>query len=127
MRIFKNKTFKRIYAFASLVLIYVLVYTFITEQLSDITYGDYLEKDIDSIVENQEDVGLIFIGASRLYHGMIPSVFEEKLGYDNVLIAATAIQPMCGTYYYMKELVETVKPEIKQWNRRFNFNNRNCW
>lgn len=111
MRIFKNKTFKRIYAFASLVLIYVLVYTFITEQLSDITYGDYLEKDIDSIVENQEDVGLIFIGASRLYHGMIPSVFEEKLGYDNVLIAATAIQPMCGTYYYMKELVETVKPE----------------
>ena len=63
MRIFKNKTFKRIYAFASLVLIYVLVYTFITEQLSDITYGDYLEKDIDSIVENQEDVGLIFIVA----------------------------------------------------------------
>jgi len=111
MRIFKNKTFKRIYALVSLVLIYILAYTFITRQLSDVTYGNYFEKDIDAVVENGEDAGLIFIGASRLYHAMIPSVFEEKLGYDNVLVAATATQPICGTYYYLKELIETVKPE----------------
>ncbi|MBQ7360447.1 MAG: hypothetical protein IJW63_10165 [Lachnospiraceae bacterium] len=111
MQVFKNKTFKRIFALLSFVFIFCVTYYVITDQLSSTTYGTYFQKDIEEIKANEEEVGLIFFGASRLYHAMVPSIFEEKMGYENVLVAATATQPLSGTYYYMKELVETVKPE----------------
>ncbi len=111
MQVFKSRTFKRIYSVVSFVVIFAIVYTVITKELADTTYASYFENDIKAIVENEEDVELIFFGASRLYHAVIPEVFEEKLGYDNVLIAATAMQPISGTYYYMKDMLETVQPE----------------
>lgn len=111
MQVFKNKTFKRLFGLVSFVVIYFLVYTFITNELSNVTYGTYFKADLDEIIENEEEVDMIFFGASRLYHSMLPSVFEENMGYENVLVAATATQPISGTYYYMKELLDVVHPK----------------
>lgn len=111
MQVFKSKIFKRVYSLVTLVIIFTICYELVTACLEKVTYATYFNKEIDEIIENDETVDLLFVGTSRLYHSMIPSVFEKKLGCDNVLVAATATQPMCGTYYYLKDLVETVHPK----------------
>lgn len=111
MQVFSNKTFKRIFALVSLMVLLVLVYVVVTKQLENVTYATYFNAELEEIEKNKESVDLVFVGSSRLYHSMVPSILEEKLGYDNVLVAATATQPICGTYYYLKDLVERVKPQ----------------
>lgn len=112
MQVFKSKTFKRIFAIVSLVVLLVIAYVVITEQLRNVTYATYFNEELQEILDNQEEVDLVFVGSSRLYHSMVPRIFEEKLGFDNVLVAATATQPICGTYYYLKDLVERVNPKM---------------
>jgi len=111
MQVFKGKLFRRIFSLITLVAVFIVSYAFVTEKLSNTTYRTYFEHDIDEILKNGESVDLVFVGASRMYQSMVPSILEEKLGYENVLVGSTATQPICGTYYYMKELIETVHPK----------------
>ena len=111
MRLFKSKAFKRIYSLVTLVLILVVTYNFITDELNNVTFARYMEEELKPIRENKEDVELIFFGSSRVYQAFRPSIFEEKLEYENVVLGATASQPMCGSYYYMKEMIEEFHPQ----------------
>lgn len=111
MQVFKSKTFKRIVSLAVLLLMLIGTYTIITETLSDTTYRTYFEKDVKKIKDNNEDVDIVFVGASRMYMSIVPSVLEEKLGVSNVLVGSTATQPICGSYYYIKELIKDVHPK----------------
>lgn len=111
MQVFKNKTFKRIFSILSLIALLIVIYAVVTNQLKNVTYATYFNAELQEIEENKETVDLVFVGSSRLYHSIVPSILEEKLGYDNVLVAATATQPICGTYYYLKDLIERVHPK----------------
>ncbi len=111
MQAFKSKTFKRIISLVVFLAMLVGAYALITETLADATYGTYLEKDVKKIKDNNENVDIVFVGASRMYMSIVPSVLEDKLGLSNVLVCSTATQPICGSYYYIKELIEDVHPK----------------
>lgn len=111
MQLFKSKTFKRIFALVTLVLLLGFTYRFITDEFNNVTFGIYMEEELKKIRESGEEVDLIFFGSSRVYQSFMPSIFEEKLGYENVILGATASQPICGSYYYMKELIEQFHPK----------------
>lgn len=124
MQVFKNKTFKNIMSAIVLVALIIVCYIFFSDMLSDVTYNSYFEHDLKTIEKNNEDVDVIFVGASKIYMSMIPSVFEEKLDVQNAIVAATATQLMPGTYYYMQDLIERFHPDRfvidVNWDRMMN-------
>ena len=59
-----------------------------------------------------EGIDFLFIGSSRVYRTYIPSVFEEAIdGIDCVINAGTSAQPLMGTYYYLKHMLNRYTPE----------------
>ena len=80
----------------------------------------YLKKEISEYKEKGIDAGIVFLGSSRVYHGFVPEIFEEKLGMDLVINAGSGTQRPESSYYLLRDLYEQVHPEIVvlgiQWN-----------
>lgn len=111
MRIFKTKTFQRICSLVVLIAFLAVGIVVIGEALTPVSYATYFNHDIKTIEENNQKVGLAFVGASRVYHSYVPKVFEQELGVNCVVNAGSSAQPICATYYQLKDLVERLHPE----------------
>ena len=79
--------------------------------LSPVTYSDYFNHDLEKLEENKEDIDLLLVGDSRLYSSFDARIFEEKLGLDNVVVASSSSQPICGSYYLIKDYIERFHPK----------------
>lgn len=66
---------------------------------------------VNELKEKGENVDMIFVGASRMYHGLNPDVFEEELGFDHVLNNATPSQRAVFTYYMLEDTLQNFKPK----------------
>ncbi len=79
--------------------------------LTPVTYADYYDHEMSLLEESGTQIDLLMVGDSRLYSSFDARIFEEELGLDNVVVASTASQPICGSYYIMKDMIERMKPK----------------
>ena len=107
MRSFK---IKKVVAFVLLCIMLIVTEMILSYLLTPISYADYFNHDIEQIKKNNEDVSMIFVGASRTYRSFVPSIFEEKIG-GTVINAGSSSQPISATYYQSKELIKEFHPQ----------------
>lgn len=110
MRIFKNKFFRRILAVLLLLVFLILLDTWMGDLLSPVTYAFCFNHDVQQIEKTGKNADIVFVGASRVYRTFVPQILEEKLGVDCVVNAGSSAQPICGTYYQLKDLIERLHP-----------------
>jgi hypothetical protein len=79
--------------------------------LAPVTYADYFNHELEALEESGEDIDLLMVGDSRLYSAFDSRIFEEKMGLDNVFVASTSSQPICGSYYMIKDYIERFHPK----------------
>ncbi len=78
--------------------------------LEPISQSFYFNHDMQEIKDNDENVEMIFVGASRTARSFIPAIFEEEMGLDCVINAASSSQNIWGSYYQLKELLKDHHP-----------------
>ncbi len=111
MRIFKGEIFQRVLSL-SVLLVFIFTGAYLLGKiLTPITYADYFNHDIEIIENNNEHVDIVFVGASRVYRTFVPKVFEDKLELNCVVNAGSSQQPICATYYQLKDLVGKLHPD----------------
>ena len=59
----------------------------------------------------EEDIDLVFIGASRTYRGFAPYVIDEELGSKSFNMGSSA-QGIVDTYYLLEEMYKYHSPEV---------------
>lgn len=111
MQTSKYKYIRRVIAFIVLTAMVIGIFWSVGEVLSPLSFQVYFDRDMDEIKQKNQTVDMMFVGASRVYMSFVPSVFEEKLNQDCVIVAGTAEQPVCGTYYLTKDYVEKYHPK----------------
>lgn len=111
MRIFKNKICKRVVSLLSIVAIFFCMDWGVGQLIQPISYATYFNHDLEMIEKSDYDSMVVFVGASRVYRTFVPKIFEEAWNVDCVLNAGSSSQPICGTYYELKDLVERVHPQ----------------
>ncbi|MBR4420924.1 MAG: hypothetical protein IKS69_00145 [Erysipelotrichaceae bacterium] len=79
--------------------------------LTPVTYADFYNHEMNLLEDSGAEIDLLMVGDSRLYSSFDPHIFEEKLGLKNVVVASTASQPICGSYYIIKDMIERMKPK----------------
>ena len=124
MRIFKNKIFRRIVSILLLLCLFILLDTGVGELLRPVTYTTSFNHDLSVIEKAGQPVDMVFVGGSRIFYSFVPRVFEESLGLDCVLNAGSASQPLCATYFELKDLIERFHPRHVvigvAWNQLLN-------
>lgn len=115
-----SKTFKRI-----LVLLGTIAFTFIGVYglkfcLTSPSITELFNYHTNELLEDGENVEMVFVGASRIYHGFDPKVFEEELGYENVLNDATPAQRTVLSYYMLKDMIEKFDPKCVVFGTTYN-------
>ncbi|MCF0228508.1 MAG: hypothetical protein HUJ76_02280 [Parasporobacterium sp.] len=73
-------------------------------------FNMHIVNDLKKVDASGGKIDMMFIGASRMYHSFIPSVFEEELGIDTVFNFGAANAAYSGTYYQLKDMVERYNP-----------------
>lgn len=111
MRIFKNKTLGRVLSFLSIVLLIIGMDRGLGYLLAPITYATYFSHDVRELEKTGENADVVFIGASRIWCTFDPAVFEKELGLNCAINAGTPGQPICGTYFEVKDMVERMHPD----------------
>ena len=102
---------KRVVSLLEIALITIGVAFVLGKALTPVTFVEYYNHEMDILRDSGEEVDLLFVGASRFYSSFDARVFEEELGLDNVVIAATSSQPISGSYYIIKDMIERMKPK----------------
>lgn len=102
---------KRIASIITIVVYLVIACTTLHFVLAPISYATYYNCDIRNLKRENATVEMAFVGASRVYRSYIPAIFEEELGLDNVLNAGSSSQPICATYYQLKDIIGKFKPK----------------
>lgn len=107
----KSKHWKRI----SSVLVFVIYLSaslaILGYCMEPVTFSLYYNHDLREISKQNRSVDMVFVGASRTYRSFIPSTFEEELGFDCVINGGSSLQPMSGSYYQLKDLIERYHPK----------------
>lgn len=75
------------------------------------SYATYFNHELDQLEAEGRNVDMILIGASRVYRSFVPEEFEKKMGLDFVLNAGSSYQPIEGSYYQLKELLDRFNPK----------------
>lgn len=101
----------RVTALVSLILMLVCVEGVFTYFLEPVSYATYFNHDIRNIEGSGEEVEMVFVGPSRTYRSYIPEVFEEEMGFENVINGGSAAQRMIGSYFELKDLTERFHPK----------------
>lgn len=109
MRISKN--LKRISSVIVLIIYLAVMTKVIGDAIEPVSYAMYFNHDLECIEEQGRQVDMVLLGASRVYRTFVPEIIEEELGMDCVINAASAVQPMCGTYYQLEELIKRFCPK----------------
>lgn len=111
MQIFKTKIFERVCSLFVLTGFLFAGVKIVGKALTPVSYATYFNHDIDCIEKEEKNVDLVFVGASRVYRSYIPEIFEHQLNMECVINAGSSSQPVCGTYYQLKDLLERVHPK----------------
>ena len=109
MQIFKNKIFNRVLSLIALIILLLSMDWGLRKLLEPITYATYFNHDIETIEKSDRRVDMVFVGASRVFRTFVPKVFEQKMGLDCVINAGSSAQPICATYYALKDLTERLE------------------
>lgn len=88
--------------------------------LSPASATELFNHYVGELQENGENVDLVFVGASRVYYGFDPDIFEEELGIDNALNDATPAQRTVLTYYMLKDMTEKFHPKYVVMGTTYN-------
>ncbi len=102
---------KRILSLLAIAVMTVILTFYLGRALTPVTYADYYNHEMNLLEESGTEIDLLMVGDSRLYSSFDARIFEEELGLDNVVVASTASQPICGSYYIMKDMIERMKPK----------------
>lgn len=95
--------------------IWGLKYCFTSPSLTEL-----FNHHVDELIENGENVDMVFVGASRMYYGFDPSVFEEELGMEHVLNDGTPAQRSVLSYYMLKDMIEKFQPKYVVFGTTYN-------
>lgn len=95
----------------SLFIMLTICFNIIGYALEPSSYALYFNHDLEEIEKTESRVDLAFVGASRVYRSFVPEVFEEKLGFQNVVNAGSSSQPIEASYYQTKELIDRFHPK----------------
>ena len=107
-----KRSLKQILLSATTLVLFVAVLCFVIgKMLTPVSFADFFRRDIKEIEDNNEEVELLILGDSKVYSSMDTRILEEKMGYKNVIVAASSSQPMNGTYFLLKDMVERIHPE----------------
>lgn len=110
MRI-SNDIKMRIISLIVLICLVIFSVKVVGDMLTPNTYATYLNQDYKKIKKNHEKIDLIFFGSSRIYCTFNPKIFEQELGIDNVINAASSMQSTRSTYYTLKDCIERFHPK----------------
>ncbi|MBQ6560456.1 MAG: hypothetical protein IJL85_06460 [Erysipelotrichaceae bacterium] len=102
---------KRILSLFMIVLMTAVFAFALGKALTPVTYADFYNHEMNLLEDSGTEIDLLMVGDSRLYSSFDARIFEEELGLDNVVVASTASQPICGSYYIMKDMIERMKPK----------------
>ncbi len=111
MRIFKNKTLSRILSALLIVALIIGMDYALGYLLEPVTYSTYFKRDIKELEESGTRADVVFVGASRTLYTFAPKIFEDEWGLDCVINAGSEAQPISGTYYQLKDMIERMHPD----------------
>ena len=111
MRIFKDKTLSRILSALLIAALIIGMDWCMGQLLEPISYATCFNRDIKELEESGTSADVVFIGASRVLRGFVPKVFEDNWGVNCVINAGTPGQPICATYYELKDMIERMHPD----------------
>ena len=111
MHAFKRPIIKLICSCLMIALITAAFCFALGKALAPVTYSDYFNHDLEKLEENGENIDLLLVGDSRLYSCFDARIFEKKLGLNNVVLATTSSQPICASYYLIKDCIERFHPD----------------
>ena len=98
------RSFRKVLLFFAVVILYEGIFSFLLEP---VTYGHFLDIELEKDRENGKIPDMAVIGDSCTEMDFVPSVLERELegeGVSCVLNAGTGSQMIWGTYYYLKDL-----------------------
>lgn len=107
----KKEIVKNIIKILVLLVVILAVDRIIGFYIEPVKYSDYFKHDPVYKKAKEEGCDLIFMGGSHMEMCMNPRIFEEKMGFRNVLNVSATDQPIKGLYYYLLELNNEVKPK----------------
>lgn len=102
---------KRVISLFVLVIYLVISLNVFGYILEPVTFSTYFNHDLREISKQNRKVEMVFVGASRVHRSFVPSVFEKEMGYDCVINGGSSLQPMSGSYYQLKDLIERYHPK----------------
>ncbi len=120
MRIFKNRIFKAVTLIILVVVFLVVTEVVLGRALNGVNSNTYFSMEMAAYEKEGREADILFLGSSRVYHGFVPEVFEQKLGMDLVINAGSATQRPESSYYMLKDMYRRFHPKIVvfgvQWN-----------
>ena len=108
------KTFKKIIAAIAFILIFVLVFSGLSELFSRKTLEgtwNHTQKISGFYNEPQNEFDIMYFGSSNTYCSFNPLIFFEESGIKSY-VSASQQQPVWATYTYMKEALKTQTPRL---------------
>ena len=112
MRIFKDKTLSRILSALLIAALIIGMDQALGYLLEPVTYGNaFFTRDIRELEKSGTNADVVFIGTSRTQRTFAPEVFEDEWGLNCVINAGSSAQPISGTYYLLKDLIERMHPD----------------
>jgi len=117
MTISKTKIFIKVIIFAiiSSLIFFMLEFLLVPSTI-------YTRVMMHELYNQKEPIDIAFIGASRIYRGINPQVFDEKLNV-NSFNASSSAQVVVDSYYILKEMYKKHSPKIVlidiTWSRLF--------
>lgn len=106
-----SKTFKRIILIVLVAIFFALGVVVFKAALSGSVSTETYNYHMRQIDKNNEDIEMLFLGASRTYRSFDPDVFEEKLGIKNAVNAGTPSQRPQLSYYLLKDILKKHHPK----------------
>ncbi len=106
-----KRIWKTIGSLFAIVIMTAVLASVLGRALTPVTYADYYDHEMNLLEDSGTQIDLLMVGDSRLYSSFDARIFEEELGLDNVVVASTASQPICGSYYIIKDMIERMKPK----------------
>lgn len=109
-----NKTIKSISAVLVFILLFLLIFSYVSEVLCRKTVGgawNYTEKIAGFYNSPKNEYDILFFGSSNTYCSFNPLIMYDETGIKSYVLA-TQNQPVWASYTYMKEALKTQEPQL---------------
>ena len=108
----KNKPLRRVLSLLLIVALIIGIDQALGYLLEPVTYAiSFFNRDIRELEKSGTNADVVFVGESRIACTFAPEVFEDEWELSCVINAGSAAQPISGTYYQLKDLIERLHPK----------------